>query len=155
MKKTVFMVIVMVMVMAVTSSMAAWEFTQDIDPMTDETKSFAMGKTEDRKGIIAVRCMSNSLSIIYLSTGQYFSEDLGSIKARLDKNTVEQIGTYGHGTNMTQIRDDSEAKFLNMLKSGNKLIVKSYGYSDNSGEVRIFPLSGSTTAIEKVEAACQ
>lgn len=152
------MVAILILLVTATFSLAggsdSWYFHQDTDEMTDKTQSFATIDDEKGKGRIVVRCMEDSLDVLYISVGQYFSEEFLTLRVRVDKEPAESVGGWGNSSKVVFIRDSEVDSIIRTLKRGNKFLVQAYGYSENSPTTRSFSLKGASLAIQKVQEAC-
>jgi hypothetical protein len=64
---------VVVVAMSATLSAQEWTYTKSGDTMTDADRSFVFVQSDDRTGILAFRCMSDGVNIMF-SWGKYLTD---------------------------------------------------------------------------------
>lgn len=133
------------------SVLANWEFSEKIDPMTDEDTSMAALFHGRNEGIV-VRCNGKSDFDIMVGVGEYVgSKGAYQVSYRFDKDKPENGGAWSTDTEGTVVfvPDRIKHSMLVVLKKRSDV---TFQVTDHRGlkPYSTFSLIGSSAAIEKL-----
>ena len=143
-----------------------WFIQKKVDPIDDTVSLFAGVVKENKKQLI-VSCLNEERFAVGIVWGQYISPFGISLRknrrdqeviVRFDKSKPERmkwvVGSKGENTFISDAwNPDQIDDFVEKLKKHKKVIVRSKGSLSGTMTI-VFPLSGSTYAIEMVRHTC-
>lgn len=133
------------------SAFAEWEYSENIDPMTDADKSIA-AVHKGRNDFLAVRCDGKSGFDIIVGVGDYLgSNGPRQVAYRLDKDDPIDGGGWGTDTEgkVVFVPEDKEASVLGALKVRSNITIQVTDFQGSQPYSK-FSLSGSSAAIKQL-----
>jgi hypothetical protein len=130
---------------------AAWNYVENIDPMTDENKSLVVIHKE-RNEFLLIKCDGSSDFDIYVGVGEFIGGDgRYRVTYRLDKDEPIDGGRWGLATTGTSVYapESLETSLLESIKIRSTITFQVTDYQ-GSKPFSKFPLAGSSAAINQL-----
>jgi len=156
---TVFRYALMMVAALPTTALAAWEYKEKADPMTDFTRGIATASSG--KEAVIVKCDGDGSHQVYADI--YVSKYLGrgrsafrEIEYRVDKGEIQKLLAY-HSDNSIAVMNSGLGKsrdmFLPAIAKGSSLALRLTTFDDED-YTTVLDISGGREAIAKVIETC-
>lgn len=133
------------------SASANWNYSENVDPMTDEDRSMA-AIFPGRNEAIVVRCNGSSDYDIIVGVGDYLgSNGPHEVVYRVDKEKPIDAGRWGNDTEgrLVFVPQSLKSDILYALKNGSHITFQVTDFQGSTPYAK-FPLQGSSAAIDRL-----
>jgi hypothetical protein len=132
---------------------AAWRYSADRDPFTDEIASTASISKPGVFGASLVVRYKDGYLEAYFIPGQYIGNESADVRFRFGKEEIENE-VWSASTNGTAVFADRASEFARLAASSSTLAIEVSDFSDTRHS-EVFSLAGSSAAIGRVMQNCQ